>query len=162
MKNSGVTLLEFLFVLAILAILSLVGVRAYSGLTEHNELTALTDTLKNAVHYGRIQAITLGQTTYLMPIDARSDWQHGIQLMRQTHANGAYELLYQWPWHTRFWNIHWSGVHGTALIKLSPNPDKAMSNGTYTITQVYSGRQIKLVLNKLGRLHRVPSPHSEK
>ena len=146
-KIQGITLIELLITLMILAGLFTLSLTSLSFLNHKNEREILIHEIKSALHYARIQAINLEQPVFLA---SRHDdnWASGM-ILTQHHPS---KILYQWHWQHPNWVVRWSGVHAANFISFSNNPLSAISNGRFHIAHASTKEQVILVLNRLGRI----------
>ncbi|KTD60519.1 GspH/FimT family pseudopilin [Legionella shakespearei] len=151
MSIKGFTLLEVMFTLILFICLSLFSINALSLFREKNEKQMIIDELKMAIQYAKFQGINLGHTLYLTPPNAETDWSKGMELKQLNKITGQMELLHQWQWQHRNWSLSWSGANANKIL-ISNNPSHAISNGTFTLTDVKSHQSVKILLNRLGRL----------
>jgi prepilin-type N-terminal cleavage/methylation domain-containing protein len=152
MKIKGFTLLELLITLVLLACLSSLAAVSYSYLLRKNEQQVIMDELRTAVHYAKIQALILGHTVSLTPLDASLNWSKGMVLSTWRKKNNTMETLYQWQWHHPRWNLTWIGARSSERVIISNNPAGAISNGHFTLVNADTRQNVVLVLNRLGRI----------
>jgi len=152
MKLKGFTLIEILFSLVLLAILSLIGIASSSYFIQKNEQQIIVDELRTVLNYAKTQAVSRGNPVSLSPLDPTKNWSHGIVLTQFNKKFNKTETLYQWQWHHPHWVLEWSGISSSNAIVLSNNPINAISNGHFTLSHVPTNKSILLVLNRLGRL----------
>lgn len=152
MKIKGFTLFEVIVTLTLLICLSLFSINALSLFRETNEKQMIVDELKMAIQYAKFQGINLGHTLYLTPLSAETNWSKGMELKQLNKITGQMEVLYQWQWQHKQWNLSWAGANSAAKILISNNPSHAISNGTFTLTHLKSNQSVLIRLNRLGRL----------
>ncbi|MGC1182206.1 GspH/FimT family protein [Legionella sp.] len=152
MKIKGFTLLELLIILALIACLSVLGTASYSYLLRKNEQQVLVDELRTAVQYAKLQALILGKTVSLTPLDASLNWVHGMKLSTWNKKTNNSELLYQWQWHHPGWELTWSGARSSNRVIFSNNPTRAISNGHFTLLNADTRQNRVIILNRLGRI----------
>lgn len=148
MKSKGFSLIELIFVLAIIGSLALFSGFAVSTLQEKNEGQIIINELKTAIQFSKMQAVRMGQPVVLVPFDGHLNWALGMRLLNYDKT----QTLYEWQWHYPHWQITWSGVHSTNKITLSNNPISAISNGTFTLVNSISQERKDVVLNRMGRI----------
>lgn len=152
MKIKGFTLLELLITLVLLACLSALAAASYSYLLRNNEQQVIVDELRTAVHYAKIQALILGNPVALSPLDASLNWSTGMVLSTWSKKNNKMAILYQWQWHHPRWNLTWIGARSSERVLVSNNPASAISNGHFTLTNADTHQNVRIVLNRLGRI----------
>ncbi|STY29418.1 Tfp type 4 fimbrial pilin related signal peptide protein domain [Legionella wadsworthii] len=152
MKIKGLTLIELLVTSSLLLSLSIIGISSYFYFMKKNEQNALIDEIRTAVQYAKIQAILSGKPVYLSPLDATSSWSKGMVLKSINKRNKNLELINQWTWNFPRWDLHWIGVRSTNSITFSTYPGQAISNGHFILTNKKTHEQIKIILNRIGRV----------
>ncbi|MFI4955450.1 MAG: GspH/FimT family pseudopilin [Gammaproteobacteria bacterium] len=152
MEIKGFTLIELLFTMILFATLAFLGVASTSYLMDKNEQQTLTDEIRSAVQYAKIQAIVLGNPVCLSALDPNFNWSKGMTLTRLSKKTNEKELLYQWQWHHPHWIVAWSGINSPRKIIVSNNPITAISNGQFRLTNIQTKVEVVLVLNRLGRI----------
>lgn len=152
MKIKGFTLIELVVTLAIISGLAALGLITSSFIVKKNERQILIDEISNAVQYAKINAVILGTTVYLVPLDDALNWSKGAILKKLDVKKNKMVLVHQWQWHHSNWTVTWSGVNATDKIIVSSNLMKAISNGHFDLHNVYTKEDARVVLNKLGRL----------
>ena len=85
--QNGMTLIELMIALSIIAILAAVGGPAMSGMIQNRNADALRDTLEMDMAFARSQAVVLANTVSITPLSGNWDtgWQilQGATLLRQ-------------------------------------------------------------------------------
>lgn len=152
MKIKGFTLLEVIVVLSLFICLSLFSINTLSLLREKNERQMIIDEIKMAIQYAKFQGINLGHTLYLTPVDPELNWSKGMELKQLNKITGQMELLHQWQWQHRHWNVSWLGANANTKILISNNPSHAISNGTFTLNNTKTKESVIILLNRLGRI----------
>lgn len=152
MEAKGYTLLELLFTLSIIAILSLSTMVSLSYFTKKNEQQVIVDEIRTAVQFAKLQALNFGNQVVLSPLNSTNDWSKGMILVQFSKKNNKNETVYQWRWHHPHWLLEWSGVNSLNKITLSDRPLNAMSNGHFKLTNIHTKEHAVIVLNRLGRI----------
>ncbi|CAM2874542.1 GspH/FimT family pseudopilin [Legionella worsleiensis] len=152
MKIKGFTLIELSIILIVMVGLALISFGTSSQLISKNEQQTLTDQIKSIIQYAKIQAINLGHSVSLAPLDASSGWSKGIVLTQFNKNTTKEEVLYQWQWNYHYWTVDWIGVNSTHKIILAPDTAHGISNGTFTLSNIRTSEKIKLIVNRLGRV----------
>ncbi|QBR84231.1 pilus assembly protein [Legionella israelensis] len=147
----GFSLIEFTVTLALLMLLSSLAAGFNYFFYSRNELQALKDELKTAVHYARMQSFIIGKTLYLENISRSNDWSCGMVLY-EVNSNGSKIPLHKWQWNHPHWQIYWSGFSSRNSILFSPHPHFAAMNGQFRIINARTQQQTTLVINRLGRI----------
>lgn len=151
-KINGFTLIEMLFTLMLIAILSIFSLTSASFIMYKNDQQTIVDEIRTAIQYAKNQAVILGHPVSLSPGDKELNWSKGIILSRMQSKTGKSPVLYQWSWHHPHWNITWSGMNSPHKISLSNNPVSAISNGHFVLFNTRTKERVELILNRLGRI----------
>lgn len=152
MKIKGFTLIEFMIVLVVLALLSVLSTGSSTQLISNNEKQALIDDIRTLVQYARIQAVSSGHKVYLSPLDPDLNWSKGIILSRINRNLNQEEVFHTRQWHYRYWQVNWSGVHSKHKIVFANNTSNSISNGTFILTNLRTQDKTTITLNRLGRV----------
>jgi type IV fimbrial biogenesis protein FimT len=75
--RSGFSLIELMAVLAIAAILLMIGIPGFGSLIQHQRMTATVNEFFAAINLTRSEAIKRGVRVDLMPAGGESDWAKG-------------------------------------------------------------------------------------
>ncbi|KTD41179.1 GspH/FimT family pseudopilin [Legionella parisiensis] len=152
MKVKGFTLLELVITMSLFLGLSMVGIGSYTYFMRKNEQKALIDELRTAIQYAKMQAIILGNSVYLAPIDATCSWSKGMILSFLNKETNTIEPIYQWQWSHPRWELNWEGVSATNKIVFSTYPGQAISYGRFILINKNTHEQFIIILNRLGRI----------
>ncbi|MBB3063030.1 GspH/FimT family pseudopilin [Microbulbifer rhizosphaerae] len=88
MREQGLTLLELLVALAILAILLAVGLPGFSKVIQNSRLSANTEELRNAIQLTRAAAVSRNQRVTLRNLGR---WESGWQAFADDNNNGVFD-----------------------------------------------------------------------
>lgn len=157
MQHQGFTLIEALFALGIAGILACLSVASLTYIIKKNDQESLLGEMRALIKYAKIQALASGEALYLAPKDPNLDWSNGVQLVQTEKKTGATKILYQWQWRHPHWQITWKGVSSKDKINLPKSLNHAISNGHFLLKNIQSHIQIKLSLNRIGRLRMITS-----
>lgn len=152
MKIRGLTLLELVITLAIFTGLVLIGSKSFIFLTQKNERQILINNIKTAVQYSKIQAIIIGKSVYLTPLNLTENWSKGMMLVSFNEITKKMDVIHQWQWNLRYWNVNWIGVDSVNRIGLSQSPSHAISNGKFILDNWHTHEKVMITLNRLGRV----------
>jgi type IV fimbrial biogenesis protein FimT len=95
MKQSGITLLELLVVLAVSAILLTIGILSFSSIASTTRLTSATNSMVASLHLARSEAIKRNSRTVLCPsitgstCAASGGWHQGWLVFHDSNNNAA-------------------------------------------------------------------------
>lgn len=152
-KQNGLTLIEVLMCLAILGIITVLSQANFQASRQKNELDVLVDSIGSVIRLAKLQAISHGDVVVLTPLNTTHDWSDGIAMQfSRTH-----EIVSQWAWNLHYWHISWNGAGGLNEIHINPNLASSVSNGTFTLVNASTKEQVKLVVNRIGRVAVVDS-----
>ena len=157
MKHQGFTLIEALLTLSIAGILACLSFASLTYVITKNDQESLLGEMRALIKYAKIQALASGESLYLAPKDPNLDWSKGIQLVQAEKKTGDAKILYQWQWQSPHWQITWKGVSSQDKIRLPNSLSHAISNGHFLLKNIQSHIQIKLFLNRIGRLRMITS-----
>lgn len=152
MKIKGFTLIELLTTMLLFVILSTLAVSSYSYLFKQNEQQTIVNELKAAIHYAKIQAISLGTPLTLTSLDGTKNWSKGMLLGKFNRRTKKIERFYQWQWRHPGWELAWVGARSFEKIIFSNTPASAISNGHFTLINRDTNQKVVIILNRLGRL----------
>ncbi|HHF7365294.1 TPA: GspH/FimT family pseudopilin [Legionella bozemanae] len=152
MKVKGFTLLELLITMALFLSLSIVGIGSYTYFIRKNEQKVLIDELRTVIQYAKLQAIILGSSVSLAPLDASSSWSNGMILNFLNKKTNKIEPIYRWQWSHPCWDLNWEGARSTNQIVFSIYPGQAISNGRFILINKNTHEQVIIILNRLGRI----------
>lgn len=145
----GITLLEMIFILAIINIICLISFVSYPAFSQHHQLALAANDIDAAIRYARNIAMIRSEVVVLKPL--MSNWSKGMQLVTRQPGNLA-KIIFQWQWHYRGVEIVWQGFQSQQSITVSPDPKQAAMNGYFLITDG-AGREKKLTINRIGRVY---------
>ncbi|WP_308363768.1 MULTISPECIES: GspH/FimT family protein [unclassified Microbulbifer] len=88
MREQGLTLLELLITLAVLAILLAIGLPGFSTIIQNSRLAANTEELRSAIHLARTAAVSRNQRVTLRNLGS---WELGWQAFADDNNNGVFD-----------------------------------------------------------------------
>ena len=103
-RSLGLTLIELLMTLAIMAMVLLVSLPVFHAIQTQQDRTRLTNDITNVLQFARLQAFLRGQTLVLAPLDAAKDWSYGMHLFVREGDSlppKNKEELHEWHWKPR-------------------------------------------------------------
>ncbi len=113
-KQSGFTLIELLVVLAIIGILSSVGVPSYNKFIEHGRFSQATNDLYNAYRFARAEAIKTSSPMTLQP--KTGGWANGWEVVS---SGGGTLLSVRAPHNTVYISGNIITVFGRGSVSLA-------------------------------------------
>jgi len=139
--------------LTLVAILFLLGMTTISALYKKNQLQRVTNEITAAIQFAKTQAVLLNKPLILLPISKEHGWSSGFMLFVD---NSQHQLpsntspIYQWQCSKKNTDVIWHGFKQVDYLIFSPKLRLNVSNGYFIIKN--NLLQIKLVLNRLGRV----------
>lgn len=156
MREQGLTLLELLITLAILAILLAIGLPGFSSIIQNNRLAANTEELRSAIQLARATAVSRNQRVTLRNL---GDWGLGWEAFVDDNSNGLRDdgepLIFSGPALNSV-RIAWNDPAGDYVsfigIGVSRRVNGALQMGTFRICPVDGTEGYALTLAPSGRL----------
>lgn len=148
MRQKGISFIELIFTLAIIACIAIFAMQDHSALHKKNEVIVLKENLATALRYAKISAMTQGKAVYLVPLNPKN-WADGIAMVTSKDKI----QLYQWEWKYSAWEISWQGFHTENYLTVAANPQHSASNGRFILVHKISRETISLSVNRLGRIY---------
>lgn len=153
-RPDGFSLIELVIVLSILSFLCLFGISYIASLYRNNQLQKTADEIKQAIHFAKIEAHTIGHTVILKSLSENSDWSLGMRLFvdNKTHEYQSNSLLLaEWHWYNPRIQVSWEGFESTTYLRFSPSLVDRAVNGHFTVHSS-AQHQIQLIVNRLARV----------
>ncbi len=117
----GITLVELLVTLAILAILMAAAAPSFSGFLRSSELTAVANSFVSALNAARSEALKRNLPALLTPLDdAHADWTQGFVAFVDVNWNARYDEGIDIVVLTRPIKGGFLSINGTGSAKASP------------------------------------------
>ena len=154
-NEQGFSLIELLTALIIFGILCAYTMSFLPSLQQKNQLQVTADEITQAIHYAKIQALSNGRSVTLAPRSENEDWSVGMQLFvdNKTHRyTPKTTLIREWYWRGAAVRVRWHGFESSHYLRFSSDLMSRGCNG-YFIIEDNRSNQIKLVVNRLGRVH---------
>lgn len=151
---SGFTLLEVITTLLILGIVCCYGLSFLPSLLNKNQMEVVADEIKQAIHIAKIEALINARTVILKPLTEEGDWSSGMALCVEDpshHVKNDTMLLREWHWRKGVIRVTWQGFESKQWLRVSPSLAERAVNGQF-IVRDNARRQIKLIINRLGRV----------
>ena len=150
----GMTLIELLVSLSLLAILLFFSLPFAPSLYNKNQLQVVTDEVSSAIHFAKIQALLTGDVLVLSPLSGgRNDWSHGMLLFVDNPKHQYMsddKLLHEWHWNSNVVRVFWHGFQSDEYVLFAADISHSTTNGYFIIKN--DTKQLKLVVNRLGRV----------
>ena len=151
-STSGFSLLELLVGFSLLAIILCFSLPFGSSLYKKNQLQIITNEIKEAIRYAKIQTILTGDRLILTHLSDKKDWSEGMSLfVENTKHQPTSKLLYEWHWPSSGVHITWQGFQSKDYLTFTPDITSSAVNGIFIISNS-KHEQKKLVVNRLGRV----------
>ena len=157
-RQTGVTLIECLVVIAIIAILSGMAVPSFQWLRETAEQKRVVHQLHAAVLTARHRSVVMGIATHICPApimraadvsqspECGDDYGNGVAIW--SVEGGDWQLLRRWQWpRARITN---RTGHQAVTAKVTFNA-RGLANRNITWSTCANGSNLSLVLNRVGR-----------
>ncbi|VAW84084.1 hypothetical protein MNBD_GAMMA16-717 [hydrothermal vent metagenome] len=158
----GVTLIELMVTLALIATFLAIATPGFSALLRENQLNNQTTALTRALHYARSQALTLGQSVLICPLDNtlncstqnKKVWTQGWLVAVDQNNNRNFDL--QNDVKLRIFQNQKNNVqimsNRTAVAVFSSNGNATGSNRTFKLCHKHDNKvSRKVVLSNSGR-----------
>jgi type IV fimbrial biogenesis protein FimT len=163
MKPTGLTLVELLVTLAIVAILLRLGAPAFRDLTAANRSAAALNQLVGAVTLARASAVTHYRVVTLCPgaqrtCFGRDEWHRGALVFVDGDADGKVgsgdAVLRRLPPIDAGGRIYWRSFRNRTFLQFRPNGYTPSQNGSFLYCAADRDRRSArmLILNAQGRL----------
>lgn len=136
-RQRGVTLVELMVTLAVLAILLAVGIPSWSETIRNNRLESAAHTFLNALNYARTEAIRRGQSVTVRK--SGSQWEEGYFAFVDLNANGIEDSgetrLRTWPALPSGYTLRTNSSNFTNFIRYNSRGEVANNavGGTFAI-----------------------------
>lgn len=155
--EKGVTLIELLVTLSVLAILLTAGVPSLAGFVSSQKLDSTVQLLKDSYSQARYEAVTRQQSVTLCPLDVASgncgnSWSEGVLSYLDTNGDNSYDPLRE----TRLRQNKFPdgvGVDYKKRLKIKLSP-RGTTGDTGAFTVKISGDEKALVVSSIGRIRR--------
>lgn len=153
-NTHGFTLFECLIVIALCSILIFSALISYRTFFSDNQLTILTDTLEDVLHYARYAAITIRTDIKLCARDpdntCGSDWQNGQLVI---NANNA-RVLRVFSALPKQFQLFWESTLGeSADLEWNPDGFTHGQQGSFFIcARDKAALSAKIIILRTGRL----------
>lgn len=165
LRPGGLTLLELLVTLSVLATLLLLGLPAFNGLLAREQRTAAMNQILGAVQFARAAAIRYRGRTLLCPSNStgeprcgkRDEWHTGALVFLDRNGNARRDVteavLLRVPgWHNGS-RIRWRAFRNRSYLAFRPEGVTDWQNGAFTWCPPAgdSTPPLQVVLNGAGR-----------
>jgi prepilin-type N-terminal cleavage/methylation domain-containing protein len=157
-RQIGITLIESLVVIAIIAILSGIAMSSFQWLRETAQQKRVIHQLQAAVLTARHRSIMKAAATYVCPSPAAvitavssmpecgDDYSSGVAIWTDQGGNWELQRLWQWP------RVNITNKRGTQAVKAHIMFNaRGLANRNITWSTCVDDRNLSLVLNRIGR-----------
>ena len=158
MRNTralGLTLMELLISLAIMATVLCLSAPLFHCMQAQHDRNRIINEITNVLHFARIQAFLRGETLVLAPLDSLKDWSYGMQLfVREGNAWPPQnkEKLHEWGWQPGVTHLSWHGFQSKDYLVIDSDLSRLALNG-YFLMQERGSLPEKYTVNRFGRVH---------
>ena len=153
-SSAGFTLIELLISLSVIAIVFCCSYSFAPSLYKKNQLQVVTDDVKGALRFAKLQALLTGDELALTRLPGSSDWSEGMLLFID-NVKHCYEhdvkLLHEWHWKSAGFHMTWRGFQSDDYLLFTPDISSSTLNGSFIITKDMQ-QEAKLIVNRLGRV----------
>jgi len=146
----GLTLVELLICLTIVALVCCFTAPFTPSLFQKSQSDVLMDDIRNAIHYAKLQAVLRGHRLILMHQPDTVDWSSGMALY-EDQGKLKKQLIHEWRWPTFKGHVIWHGLQSKHYLRFEPDLNQSTVNGTFVI-EMNQHKSLKLVVNRLGRV----------
>ncbi|OZG71473.1 hypothetical protein BTA51_21295 [Hahella sp. CCB-MM4] len=91
MKQTGVTLVELMLVITIIAIVLAFGVPSMNYIVDSGRLTANTNEFSGALNMARLEAVKRGRTIRISSVSGTTDWANGFRIWIDSDSDDTYD-----------------------------------------------------------------------
>lgn len=154
-RAAGFTLLEILTCLLLLSVISFFSLSYTPSLYKKNQLQALTSEIKSSIHIAKMQALIEGKPLMLAPLYP-ANWSNGMELIIDNPNHQKDKPLYEWHWKPANIHVEWHGFQSNEYLLFASDLRASHTNGYFLIKN--ANQQIKLVVNRLGRVRQLEIP----
>ena len=161
MKNNGLTLIELLFALGILAILASFSLPLFSQLYRSSAVVSEVNKLASALAFARHQAISSRHNVLLCASSngqqCDKNWTSGYMVFRDHDNNGRFNRgdyrLNSYALSNQHIKIRWRSFRRNKPIRFLPSGITWHNNGTFVICfDQFDNSARALIVNKSGRV----------
>ena len=153
-SDAGLTLIELLVCLSLLAIILCFTLPFGSALYQKNQLQLKANAIKNAIQMAKTQALLTGESLALTPLPEALDWSEGMLLFvddgKHRYTPGL-KLVHEWHWKLTGIQVTWHGFQSKDYIRFTSELGRNTANGYFRIANA-TNAPIKLIVNRLGRV----------
>ncbi|WP_133127439.1 GspH/FimT family pseudopilin [Legionella nagasakiensis] len=153
-KSVGLTLIELLATLALMAFVLLCCIPSMDKSHKKNQLVFMVDQLKNNLQFARTQALIRGETLALTPLPGANNWRQGMMLFvdnpEHVYSPGS-KIIHEWHWnYPSEWEILWQGFQSSHYLLFSANIRQSAANGHFIVKDRKT--QYQLIVNRFGKV----------
>lgn len=154
LENPGFSLIELLTTLVIFGILCGYSLSFFPSLQKKNQLQVMTNEIKQAIHFAKMEALAHAHTVTLTPLSEQKDWSAGMLLFVDNLSHHHVEksnLIREWHWQHPGLTVTWHGFESTDYLRFSPDLMTRNANG-YFLVEDNAKQRIKLIINRLAKV----------
>ncbi|KTC97085.1 Tfp type 4 fimbrial pilin like signal peptide protein domain protein [Legionella geestiana] len=154
----GLSLIELVCVLAVVALISLFAFPAFMPLTAQTRLTLRVNALTSAVALGKNLAITHGETYALLALTKNADWSKGFTLVRGSSLTEG-EPVRRWTFAVNEADIRWQGMQSKNALIFNAHFNQNICNGRFVLKA--AGHTRTLIVNRFCRMRLQKNDYTE-
>ncbi len=144
MKVNGVTFMELLVVVAIIALLVCASLPHWTNQPAPVVRAQCVEELAQVVRYARIQALLRHRSLSILPL-AGDNWAQGVRLQ------AGEVILREWVWHHPATRLVWHGFRASQQLIVDYDLARLAMNGYFTVE--YAGEWLpRIVVTRFGRV----------
>jgi prepilin-type N-terminal cleavage/methylation domain-containing protein len=148
----GLTLIELLISLAIIAVLMTFGMSFWPIFHQRHQVSVVVDEITLAINTARVEALLTGEPLIIKPLSAKLNWSHGLVVVAENEYKLA-RVIHEWGWLNKGVNVEWHGFQSPHYLRFNNDIRHNSTNGYFIIKSRFE--QKKLVVNRLGRVRMI-------
>ncbi len=160
MLQRGMSLLEVLIALTVVAIVMTAAMPLWSNLVQQNQQDASISSLLNLLQFAKQQAIFQGNIITICPLSEKrlciNDWSQKIAVFHDDNNNHELDksdkLLQSLKVIKAGAKLQWRGFPSKRYLQFYPGQRLSSHNGRFIYQQTHSATTRSIILSRTGRL----------
>lgn len=148
----GLTLIELLVSLAIIAVLMTFSVSFWPVFYQRHQMRVVVDEIALAINTARVEALLTGESLIIKPHSRQLNWSQGLVIVAENESKHV-RLIHEWGWLNKGVNVEWHGFQSVNYLRFNNDIRHNTTNGYFTINNRFDHK--KLVVNRLGRIRMI-------